>query len=55
VSAGDIAAMVYEQSAKGKHIIIPTFRETMLWRIKRYMPAFYFVFMKKWIHKIINK
>jgi NADP-dependent 3-hydroxy acid dehydrogenase YdfG len=55
VSADDIATMVFDKSAKGKHIIIPTFRETMLWRIKRYIPALYFVFMKKWIHKIINK
>ena len=55
VSAGDIAAMVYVQSAKGKHIIIPTFRETMLWRIKRYVPTLYFLFMKKWIHKVVSK
>jgi len=55
VSADDIAGMVYDGSRKGKHIIIPTFRETLLWRIKRYLPAFYFMFMKKLVHKIINQ
>jgi len=55
VSADDIANMVYDGSRKGKHIIIPTLRESILWKIKRYIPGFYFFFMKTMIHKIINK
>ncbi|MEH6550143.1 MAG: SDR family oxidoreductase [Pseudomonadales bacterium] len=55
VSADDIAKMVYDQSRKGKHIIIPTYRETMLWRLKRYFPGLYFIFMKKLIHKIVSR
>jgi NAD(P)-dependent dehydrogenase (short-subunit alcohol dehydrogenase family) len=55
VSADDIASMVYDGSRKGKHIIIPTLRESILWRIKRYLPGFYFFFMKNLVHKIVNR
>jgi len=55
VSADDIANMVYDGSKKSKHIIIPTRREKVLWNLKRYIPTFYYTFMKKHIHKIIQK
>ncbi len=55
VSSDDIATMVYAQSRKGRHIIIPHFREAILWRLKRYVPAMYFLFMKKLVHKIISR
>lgn len=55
VTADDIANMVFDGSRKGKHIIIPTRRESLLWRLKRYLPGFYFMFMKQLIHKIISR
>ena len=55
VSADDIASMVYDASKKGKHIIIPHFRERILWRLKRYLPGLYFIFMKKLVHKIVSR
>ena len=55
VTAGDIASMVYKDSKKGKNIIIPTLRESILWRLKRYLPGFYFIFMKKLVHKIVSR
>lgn len=55
VTADDIAHMVYEEANRGKHIIIPTRRESRLWRLKRYLPGLYFIFMKKLVHKIVNK
>jgi len=55
VTADDIASMVYDGSRKGKHIIIPTRRESILWRLKRYLPGFYFLFMKKLVHKIVSR
>lgn len=55
VSADDIASSVYVDSRKGKHIIIPHFREGILWRIKRYLPGVYFMFMKNLVHKIIRR
>ena len=55
VTADDIASMVYDDANKGKHIIIPTRRESLLWMIKRYVPGFYFFFMKKLVHKIVNR
>jgi NAD(P)-dependent dehydrogenase (short-subunit alcohol dehydrogenase family) len=54
VTADDIASKVYDDANKGKYIIIPHFRESILWRIKRYLPWFYFIFMKKLVHKIVN-
>jgi len=55
VSADDIARMVYDAANKGKYIIIPTRRESRLWRLKRYLPGLYFIFMKKLVHKVVNK
>ena len=55
VTADDIAGMVYDGSRKGKHIIIPTRRESILWRLKRYLPGIYFIFMKKLVHKIVSR
>ena len=55
VSADDIATRVYNDSRKGRHIIIPHFREAILWRIKRYLPGIYYIFMKKLVHKIISR
>jgi short-subunit dehydrogenase len=55
VNADDIASMVYDESRKGKHIIIPTRRESLLWKLKRYFPGLYYIFMKKLVHKIVSK
>ena len=55
VTADDIARMVYDDASKGKHIIIPTRREGILWRLKRYLPGLYFIFMKKLVHKIVSR
>ena len=55
VTADDIARMVYDDANKGKHIIIPTRREGILWRLKRYLPGLYFIFMKKLVHKIVSR
>jgi NADP-dependent 3-hydroxy acid dehydrogenase YdfG len=55
VTADDIANMVYVNSLRGKHIIIPTRREKILWWLKRYLPSIYFMFMQKLVYKIIQK
>jgi NAD(P)-dependent dehydrogenase (short-subunit alcohol dehydrogenase family) len=55
VTADDIACMVYDDAKKGKHIIIPTRREGILWRLKRYLPGLYLIFMKKMVHKIVSR
>jgi len=31
--------MVYRDSSRGRHMIIPHFRERISWKLKRYLPA----------------
>ena len=41
-SADDIAARVFDAVMAGRFMIIPTAPERMRWRLKRFLPEFYF-------------
>ncbi len=41
-SADDIAAEVFEQARRGNFMIIPTATERRRWRLKRFLPNYYF-------------
>ena len=42
-----VADKVFAQAEAGRFLILPTRREPMLWRIKRWFPEFYFRTMLK--------
>ena len=41
-SADDIAAAAFEQAERDVFLILPTRAERLRWRLKRFLPAFYF-------------
>lgn len=45
LNADDIALLTYDDSSRGKFLIMPHFKERMYWRIKRFSPSLYqFIF-----------
>lgn len=42
VSADDVADVIFEQARKGAPLILPTGDEAWRWRLKRFLPNFYF-------------
>ncbi len=54
-AASDLSLSIfYRDSSRGRHIIIPHFRERILWKLKYYLPVIYFIFMKNLVHKIVS-
>ena len=55
VTADDIAQQVYEDSSKGKLMILTHRNEKILWWVKRLLPSLYFKIMKKTAEKFHAK
>lgn len=55
IQADGIAKLVFDAHHKGQYLILTHTRESMLWRLKRFLPAFYFSMMKKMAAKMQAK